>query len=107
MAFKIESIQELRKMADTLNQYSDEVNNEVNKVVAAIEQLDSLVSGPGVDESLVKLKDAVSGLAPNAVQTLKYTSLFIKTQAASYAQTKSTTENSLNTVQSALDGIVL
>lgn len=107
MAFKIESIQELRKIADTLTQYSEEVNSEVNKVVGAIEQLDALVSGQGVDEALTKLKDAVNGLAPNAVQTLKYTSLFIKTQTASYAQTKSTTENSLNTVQSALDGIVL
>lgn len=107
MAFKVESIQEMKSIADTLSQYSNDATNQSNKTVSAIEELDLIISGQGVDESLKKLKDSLASNTKTAVETLKYTSIFIKTQAVSYSQNEDDTTNTLNNVQSALDSIVI
>ena len=107
MAFKIESIQEMKSIADTITQYAEDAMSESNKVIDAVEQLDTLVSGQGVDESLTKLKESVSTNAQSATNTLKYVSLFIKSQATSYAQNEEETSSTLNNVQSTLDSIVI
>ena len=107
MAFKIESLQEMKTIANTLSQYSDEAAAETSKVVGAVEQLDNLISGQGVDEALVKLKDSVATNAKSASDTLKYVSLFIKSQVASYTQNEDDTDTTLSNVQNTLDNIVI
>lgn len=107
MAFKIGSIEELNKTADTMIQYAEQAEAETKKIVDAVEQLDSIVSGQGVDDSLMKLKDSINGNAQAATQTLKYVSLFIKSQAASSAESEETAANSLNNVENALNNMVI
>lgn len=107
MAFKIESLQEMRTIADTITQYAEEAMSETNRVVDAIEQLDTMVSGQGVDESLTKLKESATNNAEIATQTLRYVSLFIKSQATSYSQNEEEASSTLNNVQSTLDSIVI
>lgn len=107
MAFKIASIDELRSIADTMSQYSDNTETETSKVVNALEQLDAIVSGQGVDESLNKLKENIKNNAENATQTLRFVSLFIKSQTASYSQNTENTSAALNNVQNALNSIVI
>lgn len=105
MAFKVESLAELRSIADTMYQYAENAENESNKIVNAIEELDANISGQGVDEALTKLKDNLTGNATDVASTLKYVCLFIKSQAASYSSNEESTSSSLNNVQNALNNI--
>lgn len=107
MAFKIASIDELRSIADTMGQYADDTTAQTDKVVNTLEQLDAIVSGQGVDESLNKLKENIKNNAETATQTLRYVSLFIKSQAASYSQNTENTSSALNNVQNTLNSIVI
>lgn len=107
MAFKLESIEELKSIANTLSQYAMDAEAKRNSTVSAVEGLGSEVSGQGVDESLKKLTDSIVSTSASATSTLKYVSLFIKSQAATYAQNEDDTVSTLNSVESTLGSIVL
>ena len=107
MAFKVESLQEMNTIAETMSSYATEAEAQTKKVVTAVEQLDALISGQGVDEALTKLKDSITENADSATKVLKYVSLFIKSNAQSLSANEDETANVLNNVQNTLNNITL
>jgi len=105
MAFKIESISKMRDIASTMSEYSSNANSESQKVLDAISELSSSISGQGVEDTLQKLRDSVTTNTESAVSTLEYVSLFINSQASSYAQNEEQASSTLSNVQSTLDSI--
>jgi len=107
MAFKIQSIENMKGIATKMSDCAGSAQTTTNEVISRIDEILGSISGKGVDTTLNKLRNAVTTETQTMIQLLNDISSFISTQTSSYTTNEETVSSTLTSVQSALDSITI
>ena len=107
MAFKIQSIENMKGIATKMSDCANSAQETTNIVISSIDEMLGSISGKGVDQTLNKLRNAVTAETQTMIQLLNDISSFITSQTTSYTVNEETVSSTLTSVQSALDSITL
>lgn len=106
MAFKIESLQEMTRIAARVSERKEEMTSVTNNISSgALTELRSNISGYGVETNLAKLSDAVITNCNKVNLLLDRVANFITSQVGTYTMNESEAQAGLNSAQQMLNNI--
>lgn len=107
MAFKIQSINNMKTIATNIGSLSATASSTSKKVLTSVEQIASNVSGKGTDQTLKTLTENITNETETMIKLLDDISKFIDSQTSSYSSNNQTTVSSLDDIQNTLEGLII
>ena len=105
MAFKIESLAEMNRIASRISERKQEMQSNGSSANASLETLKTVISGYGVEKNLAALEEAITTNVNNVNNLLELISDFITKQISGYTINEENLANRLANAQSQLENI--